>query len=114
MSDLSNMIDDTTERILRKIDNWEIPQSDKKYITIEKEVWESTLKASLDRAGKIETLQKQLDIAINTLKRIKTQSELYFHFEEESSTNCDSYAAERSIYDLSLKSLNQIKEFKNE
>lgn len=114
MSNLSSMIDDTTERLLRKIDNWEIPQSDKKYITIEKEVWESTLKASMDRAGKIETLQDQLEIAIDTLKRIKTQSELHFHFEEESSTNCDSFAVERLIYDLSLEALNQIKEFKNE
>lgn len=32
MSDLISMVDDTTERFLRKIDNWEIPQSDKKYI----------------------------------------------------------------------------------
>lgn len=68
MSDLSSMIDATTERLLRKIDNWEVPQSDKKYVVIEKEVWESTLKASMDRAGKIETLQKQLDIAIDTLR----------------------------------------------
>lgn len=74
MSDLSSMIDDTTERLLRKVDNWEIPQSDKKYVTIEKEVWESTLKASMDRAGKIETLQKQLDIAksyLNVIKRLR-------------------------------------------
>lgn len=68
------------------------------------------LQEFLDLMNKTHILQKQLDIAINTLKRIKTQSELYFQFEEESSTNCDSYATERSIYDLSLKSLNQIKE----
>lgn len=67
MSDLSSMIDATTERLLRKIDNWEVPQSDKKYVVIEKEVWESTLKASMDRAGKIETLQKQLEIAQEAL-----------------------------------------------
>lgn len=72
MSDLSSMIDDTTERLLRKVDNWEIPQSDKKYVTIEKEVWESTLKASMDRAGKIETLQEQLDIAIWALYSLLT------------------------------------------
>lgn len=57
-----------------------------------------------------EKLKELLEIAVNTLKRIKTQSEFYFYFEEESSTNCDSYAAERSIYDLSLKTLKQIKE----
>lgn len=68
MSDLSSMIDDTTERLLRKIDNWEVPQSDKEYVTIEKEVWESTLRVSKERAGEIEMLQKQLDIAIDTLK----------------------------------------------
>lgn len=67
MSDLRSMVDDTTERLLKKIDNWEVPQSDKKYVTIEKEVWESTLKASMDRAGEIETLQKQLDIAKEAL-----------------------------------------------
>lgn len=47
MNDLSSMIDDTTERLFRKIDNWEIPQTDKKYIAIEKEVWESTLNRSM-------------------------------------------------------------------
>lgn len=70
MSDLSKMIDDTTERLLRKIDNWEVPQSDKEYVTIEKEVWESTLKASMDREGEIETLQKQLDIAVKGIKAV--------------------------------------------
>ncbi len=70
MSDLIDMIDDTTERLLKKIDNWEVPQSDKKYVTIEKEVWESTLRVSMERAGKIETLQKQLDIAVKSIKAV--------------------------------------------
>ena len=70
MSDLREMIDDTTERLLRKVDDWEIPQSDKKYVTIEKEVWESTLRVSMERAGKIEMLQKQLDIAVKGIKAV--------------------------------------------
>ena len=63
MTDLKDMIDDTTERLLKKIEDWEIPQSDKKYVTIEKEVWEATLRRSMENTAKVETLQKQLDIA---------------------------------------------------
>lgn len=85
MSDLSSMIDDTTERLLRKIDNWEVPKSDKEYVTIEKEVWESTLRVSMERAGKIETLQKQLEtqrkehcIAIDGLRTCLLNCRNYF------------------------------------
>lgn len=41
-----------------------------KTVTIEKEVWESTLRASMNRAGEIETLQEQLDIAVKGIKAV--------------------------------------------
>lgn len=41
----------------------------KETVTIEKEVWESTLRVSMERAGKIETLQEQLDIAVKCMQR---------------------------------------------
>lgn len=40
-------------------------------VTIEKEVWESTLRVSMERAGKIETLQKQLAIAVKALDSLR-------------------------------------------
>lgn len=40
-------------------------------VTIEKQVWESTLKASMDRAGRIEILERQLVIAKKYLSLIK-------------------------------------------
>ena len=57
------MIDDTKERLLKKIDDWEIPQQDKKFITVEKEVYESVLRVNCDKIAECERLQKQLDIA---------------------------------------------------
>lgn len=68
MTDLKDMIDDTTERLLKKIDNWEIPQSDKKFITVEKEVYESVLRVNCNKIAECERLQKQLDIAVKALK----------------------------------------------
>lgn len=67
MSDLSSMIDDTTERHLRKIDNWEIPQSDKKYTAIEKEVWESTLNRSMVLEAENAQLKEILETALSWL-----------------------------------------------
>ena len=72
MSDLSSMIDDTTEKLLRKIDNWEIPQLDKKYLTIEKEVWESTLNCSMV----LEAENKQLKELLKECKRQFEEVEL--------------------------------------
>lgn len=40
-------------------------------IKIEKQVWESTLKASMDRAGRVEILEQQLAIAVEALEKIK-------------------------------------------
>lgn len=83
MSDLSKMIDETTKRLLKKIDNWEVPQSDKEYVTIEKEVWESTLRISMERAGKIETLQKQLSEIKDAYIDLTTQDEYGSYYIEE-------------------------------
>ena len=74
-------------------------------ITIEKEVWESTLKASMDRAGRIEILEQQLAIAVEALERY---ADLY-NWEDS-----DDYYACTYKYDFANKeaqeALQQIKE----
>lgn len=77
MSDLISMIDDTTERLLKKIDNWEVPQSDKKYVTIEKEVWESTLRQSMEKIVKLERLEGQLEKSLKLFKQIAKLTDEY-------------------------------------
>lgn len=77
MSDLSSMIDDTTKRLLKKIEDWKIPQSDKKYVTIEKEVWESTLRQSMEKTVKLERLEGKLEIALKVFHQIAKLTDEY-------------------------------------
>ena len=44
-------------------------------VTIEKEVWKSTLHASMERAGKIETLQDELDVKEAMIKNYTAEIE---------------------------------------
>ena len=60
-------------------------------VKIEKQVWESTLKASMDRAGRIEILEQQLAIAEKYLDEISDAVEIYLSKEnrtEEFTKDC--------------------------
>lgn len=71
-------------------------------VTIEKQVWESTLRVSMDRAGKIETLQDNLDVKEAMIKNytaeIETQRqqlaiaiEALKYYKQEHWTHADEY-----------------------
>lgn len=71
------------------------------YVKIEKEVWESTLRASMDRAGELENTKKQLKIAVERIEFLKKKTAAPYYKD-------NSYL--KTIYQMCDKTLRQIEE----